>query len=202
VRANHALADLKRQAPALRQLAETEASFQRFDSALEQFAGALSLDPAHLPCYWRRAWLLIALERWSDVAAALRLAQEKDRPNAGRAAILPLIERMASAPSDAEGWAPGGGGDLFAHLRKMGALAEIGPISSRLQLGTGEQIALVQKRIEGWLPPGKRGSVAMDEAGRLKVRLDSIVAAIDTLDPLRGLPIENLDLSGALSLRP
>ena len=44
---------------------------------------------------------------------------------------------------------------------------------------------------------GKRGGDWLDEAGRLKVRLDTYVAAIDTLDPLRGLPIENLDLGGA-----
>src|SRR5437660_11918074 len=102
-RATKALDDLRRQAPALRQLAESEAGFQRFDSALDKLDAALALDPAHLPSYWRRAWLFIGMDRLADAAAAIRLAQEKDPAHGELAAILPTIEKLTALPSS-ERW--------------------------------------------------------------------------------------------------
>ena len=48
MRANHALADLKKSAPSLVALAESEAGFQRFDSALEKHYGLDSAPRAEL----------------------------------------------------------------------------------------------------------------------------------------------------------
>ena len=96
VRANAALASLKRTAPTLLGLAESEAGFQRLDSALEKLDAALVLDPALLPAYWQRAWILIGQEKWSAAADAIRLAREKDPAHAPLADILPTVEEFAA----------------------------------------------------------------------------------------------------------
>ena len=102
-RAERALADLKKQAPGLRQFAESEALAQRLESALEKLDASITLDPAHLPSYWRRAWLLIGLDGLPDAADALRLAQKKDPAHGELAAILPTVEKLA--PLSPEFWA-------------------------------------------------------------------------------------------------
>ena len=98
-RAERALVDLINTAPALPRLAETEGGIQHFDSALQNLAAAIDLAPEHLPAYWRRAWLLLGMGKWSAAAEAIRLAQQRDPANASLADILPVVEQLASATS-------------------------------------------------------------------------------------------------------
>jgi serine/threonine protein kinase len=186
-----ALADLKKSAPAMLQLAEAEAGFQRFESALEKCDAALALDPTLTAAYWPRAWSLIALERWPDAAAALTLARERDPAHAARADILPIIEQLAVAPAAAR-WTPERSTALYRHLSEQGATGALTALSRRFQLGAREKQKLVRQRIDQWL--GKN-------VGRVEVRPDGSVAVgylpktTDNLEPLRGLPIGALDLS-------
>jgi len=154
VRANRALADLKRQAPALRQLADAEAGFQRFESALDKLDGALALDPAHLPSYWRRAWLFIGMNRLPEAATAFRLAQQKDRAHGELAAILPTIEKLAVLPP-AESWPSQSAQELGNYLFKVGASNEVAALSEKLMLGTKDKARLIRQRLDAWIGPGK-----------------------------------------------
>ena len=187
VRATAALAALKRQAPALRQLAESEAGFQRFDSALEKLDAALALDPAHLPGYWRRAWLFIGMNRLPEAAAALRLAQQKDPAHGELATILPTVEELAILKS-AEPWPAEAARQLWDHLAKVSASAEIMALSGKLKLSVKNNEKLVRRRIEEWLGTGS-GGVSIND-GLLHVDLAN--RSIDTIEALRGLPIEYL----------
>ena len=65
---------------------------------------ALAIDPDLLSGYWDRAWLFLGMSRWNDAAEAIRLAKRKDPANEKRAAILPIVEEIASAPNDAARW--------------------------------------------------------------------------------------------------
>ena len=189
-RAERANLALRRQAPALRQLAESEAGFQRFDSALEKLDAALALDPAHLPGYWRRAWLFIGMDRLPEAAAALRLAQQKDPAHAELAAILPTVEKLAAIPSG-ERWPVESAGQLWDYLMKVGASGETLALSAKLKLSAKDKQKLVRQRLDEWL--GKnQGGCEITPDGLVQVNLGR--QPIDTIEPLRGLPIESLNV--------
>ena len=145
---------MKRQAPALRQLAESEAGSQRFDSALEKLDAALALDPTYLPSYWRRAWLFIGMDRLPEAAAAIRLAQQKDPDHAERAAILPTVEKLA-ALSPTETWPEESARQLLGHFVKVGASGETVALLRQAKTGAKDKMQLVRQQLDGWLGKGK-----------------------------------------------
>jgi serine/threonine protein kinase len=190
-RAERALADLKKSAPGLRQLAESEAGFQRFDSALEKLDAAIALTPEYLPAYWRRAWLLVGLEKWSAAAEAIRAARHKDPANAKLADILPVIEQLANASGNANRWTSDRAVALSQLLQKVGAAGELSALSSQLRLTAQERANLVRKRLDEWL--GKDvGAVTVTSEGLIYV--GNLPSGIEILDPLHGLPIDELEL--------
>ncbi|MFZ4766609.1 MAG: serine/threonine-protein kinase, partial [Roseimicrobium sp.] len=105
-RAERALADLKKSAPALLQLAESEAGFQRFDSALAKLDAALALDPALTAGWWRRTWLLLGMARYDEATAAFRTAQQRDPAQHTHDALLPVLDAIAAASDDATRFPP------------------------------------------------------------------------------------------------
>jgi serine/threonine protein kinase len=192
-RANAALRNLKATAPDLLALAASEAALQRYESALKKCDAALALDPALLPAYWRRGWLLLAQEHLPEASEALRLAQAQDPANRTSAAVLPLVEKMAAA-SGAARYDIALIKPLYDQLSALGALGEAAPLVPHLKLGNDARLALVRERVEKWLGKLAIGTDASPSVymgqGRLVVRL--IGLRIGNLDPLRGLPIDQL----------
>ena len=188
-RAERALADLKKTAPGLRQLAESEAGFQRFDSALEKLDAALTLDPALPGAWWRRAWLLMGKEDFA-AAAAIRTAQQRDGTHPEWAAILPTIEQLAAAPA-AERWTPERAPALYRHLTKVGAAAEVTALSAKMRLSSEEKVKLIRARLDEWLGKHK-GYINVNDEGQIEVK--ALPQTVSNLEPLRGLPINQLRL--------
>ena len=110
--ATQALNELKKSAPALLKLAESEADTQHFTDSLRDLDAAIALDPALYRARWQRAWVLLALERWDDAAAALRLARQHDPAGAKLASILPAVEKLAAA-ADTERWKSDAAREVF-----------------------------------------------------------------------------------------
>jgi tetratricopeptide (TPR) repeat protein len=184
-RANKTLAELKKTAPTLLALAENEAGFQRFDSALVKLDAALALDPDLTPGYWRRAWLFLAQEKFAESAEAVRIAQTRDPANAVRlGAILPLLEELQSAPS-ATRWNPTRSSSVLAHLNAAGAGGEAVALSKLFQISAADKLKLVNARLKEWYGGG--GNLQAD--GGIGV---SLPKTVDTVAPLRGLPITEL----------
>ena len=204
-RAFRALANLKATAPDLLGLAASEAGFRRFDSALGKADAALALDPALAAGHWRRGWILLAQERLPEALAALRLVAEKDPANGRNARLIPLVEKMAAAPV-AERHALEIVRPLYEHLTAVGALGEALPFLPHLKLAKDARLKVVSEQLVRWLGKspgnGMPPSVKFDAAGKLNVALSEI--RIGNLDPLRGLPIENLEAynCGLTSLDP
>jgi serine/threonine protein kinase len=192
IRANVTLAELKRTAPALLALAETEAGFQRFESALEKFDAALALDPSLTAGHWSRAWTLMALERWPEAADALTLARERDPAQAACADILPVIQQLAAAPNETARWTPERSTALYRHLGEQQATGPLTALSRRFQLGAKEREKLIRQRLDQWLGKGV-GTVMIVLDGQVAV--GGLPRTIDTLEPLRGLPIGALDIA-------
>ncbi|MCB1276874.1 protein kinase [Prosthecobacter sp.] len=186
-RAERALTSLKKTAPTVLSLAETEAGFQRFDSALEKLDAALALDPGLTRGYWRRAWLLLAQEKFAESAEAVRTAQVRDPANAARlGSILPLLGELHSAPPAAR-WNPSRSAAVLAHLGTAGASGEAVALSKLFQISAAEKVKLVNARVQQWYG----GKAQPDSDGGIGVVPPK---TIDTVEPLRGLPITQLNL--------
>jgi len=211
-RAELALSDLKRSAPALLQLAESEAGAQRFSSALEKMDAALAIDPGLLRAWWQRAWALLGLERWSDAADALRLARQHDPAGAKKlVSILPAVEKMGAVP-EAERWNSETAREVFHHLESVEATGPALAFSHKFQLGAEERRKLTDQRLLASLGKGnygleigKDGLVHFFISGRplasleplrgLSVdKLDAPHTPIANLEPLRGMPLQDLNL--------
>ena len=179
-RANAALTALKASAPALLQVAENEADTQHFDDALRDLDAALSLDPALARARWQRAWVLLGLERWSEAADAVRLAQQHDPQEHLHDPVLPVIAALAAASDDAARFTPESTALLFKHLSQAGAAGVLNAISKHLVLGAQQKQQLVRQRLDDWL--GKNiGFVAIEPDGTL--RLQNLPKTIETLEP-------------------
>ncbi len=190
-RAERALTELKKSAPALLQLAESEAGSQRFASAREKLDSALTLDPALLRARWQRAWVLLALERWSDAADALRLAQQRDPADAKLASILPAVEKLAAAP-DAERWEIDAAREVFDHLQTVQATGPAVVFANKLKVGAENRRKLVSQRLLSALGRGSY-SVNVAKSGLVCVRFYD--TPIHSLDALRGLPVDEVSVN-------
>jgi serine/threonine protein kinase len=191
-RANRALAELKKSAPALLQLAESEADHQRFDSALEKMDAALSLDSTLPGALWERTWLLAGLERWDDALAASRIAQEKDPAPAHIAQLLPTLEEFASAPSDEDRWKSERTTRLLALLQEAKATATLVKLSNRLIKEAGPRQQLVRTKLDAWL---RRSAYKTTVTAEGLIRVETLPRSTASIEPLRGLPINELDLT-------
>ena len=199
-RAERALSDLKASAPALLQLAESEADSQRFASALGKLDAALALDPALLRARWQRAWVLLALERWSEAAdalrLALRLARQHDPAGAKLASILPAVEKIAAAP-EAERWKSDAAREVFAHLQTVEATGPTLAFSGKLKLGAAERLKLADERLLTSL--GKANYIiSVENDGLVALSLKHKPLISRSLEVLRGLPIDSLDADSTL----
>jgi len=190
-RAERALVELKKTAPAFREFAETEAGLQRFDSALAKLDAALVLDPGHLPTYWRRAWLLLGREDFAGAATAMREAAAKDPTRREWAALLPIVEAL-SVLEERQRWSPERAHAIYTHLEKVRAFGELTALSAKMRLGTEESAKLARACLDRWI--GKdQGRVAVTGAGLLEVA--GLPRSTDSVEPLRGLPINALEIS-------
>ena len=192
--AARALADLKKSAPALLQLGENEALIQNFDSALEKFDAALKLDSTLKRAHWRRAWVFLGLERWSEAAAALHVAAKKDPTQRSLARILPAADELAARPPPPGQPATAPEVRVAQYLEEVGALGEQIRLTKRF-VGDGEtRRRLVQQRLDRSLA---KGTFIVELSGTAKwVTVRGLSRAFDNLDILRGLPINSLDLTG------
>ncbi len=192
-RAARALADLKASAPSLLKLAGSEAEMQQFPEALHDLDAALALDPALARARWQRAWVFIGLEKWSEAAEAVRLARQHDPSTTKLAAILPLLEELA-ATGEAKRWTPGRTSALTVYLQNVEASAELVALSEKFKLGAEPKRQLVEKRVRQWLGPKPQFSLSVTKEGLVDLNLGNL--PIDTVESLRGLPIDRLTLGG------
>jgi serine/threonine protein kinase len=188
-RAEDALTDLRKTAPALLQLAASEAAVQRFDSALDKVDAALSLDPRLTAAHWRRGWILVGQDKLPEAIAALREAARFDPQNHRFAALLPMVEKMAAATAEtrhAEAIAM----PIYNHLSAVNATGEATPFIRHLKQTSQQRLTLVRERLKQWLGDAPF-VVRLTEQGTIHVNMDG--QRVGSLEPLRGLPIGQLN---------
>ncbi len=189
-RAEQALANLRRTAPTLLSLAKSEEGFQRFEIALTKLEAAVALDPSlHASTAWQRVWLLVGLEQWPDAIEAAQIAAREDHAHASYARVLPTLEAIAALPADDALYQSSEMQALMSYLEEAGATAEKIHFTNRLNRNQEERFALTRQRIEEWLGPGK-AKIRISGEGWVEVDLKGV--PVDSLDALRGLPIESL----------
>ena len=193
-RATAALADLKKTAPSLLALAESEAELQRFPVALEKIEAAIAVDPDFRPAYWHRAWILLGLERWSDSAAALEIAASHDPANTASLS-LPIVRRIAASHGDNERWNSEDMQEIYRHLDSVGETGVMIQMSAKLKLSGEQRLQLVKKRLFEAVPRGI-DEITMEADGAISVNCHS--KPLRSLDAFRGLPIQSLNLRRTL----
>ena len=139
--------------------------------------------------------MLVGLERWSDAAEAVRVAQTHDPANANLANILPTLESLAKT-GEAERWKDQRASQLAWHLQSVGASGALAALSTKIDLRPAEKKKIVAKRLLEWLGPDAAARVNDLDGGNIYVNLNGLKP--DTLEPLRGLPINEL-LAGAVT---
>jgi serine/threonine protein kinase len=189
-RSRRALADLKRQAPALCSLGESEARSQQFESAVVKLDAAIALDPEYVRSYWQRAWVLIGLGRMNDSVNAIQLATKKD-PSHNYASILPTLQSLGRLNA-ASMWPADEANRLYNHLMSVDASGECLALSQKLRLGAEQRANVVKDHLDALLGRD-RYRLDIDGTGVLTVDLKG--TAIRDIEPLRGLPIDALDLT-------
>ena len=167
--------------PALLAQARELAGKRQFAAALplvDAAAGFMLGDPEPLR---QRAQLLIALGRRQEAIpvldAALTFTTDADTSE--------LRRLCAKPPADAEI-------RLAEVLVRMGASAVAGTLS----LAGEERVATAIAQLKRYWPTLPNGCVTPAQDGTLSIRLTGRDLKIDSLEPLRGMPISILDISG------
>ena len=176
----------RRAGPALLAQARELAQARRFADGIplaETAAGFLPGDPRPLQL---KAELLIALGRRPEAVVALDalLALTPDPM------LAELRQLCATPPADAEA-------RIADVLMRLGA----GAAAGELNLASDRRVALATAQLRLHWPALPAGSVRALPDGTLQLRLGSSELRIDSLEPLRGLPIASLDISGQERLR-
>jgi serine/threonine protein kinase len=192
-RATAFVAEVKSKAPELLKLAQSEADAQQFETALKHIDASLALEPAQPQAYWERAWALLGLERWIDAANALRLAKDRDPSGANLGKVLPAIEKMRTISNDSQRWKNDAARELLGYLQSAGATGPALALVDKMKASAEVRRKLIDQRLVASL--GKdHYSLSVDNEGMVLLNLAS--QALRSLDPIRGLQIDSLDLSG------
>ena len=199
-RANRALLELQNTAPALRQLADGEARVLHFSQALEDLGAAIAFDPNHLPDRWRRAYLLIGLDRPAEAASALREAAKHDPANAHRAGISRQLDQIAANPDATKRYSVDLAWPIYDQLFTAGYTGEALALSKLFHLQADQRLELVQKQLADAYPPGTVTAMK-SPIGRIAVLFNNRVS---NLEGLRQVPFDTLavDNSGIRDLEP
>ncbi len=203
-RANDALAKLANTAPAFAAQGRELVIKEDFKEAITKLTYAIELQPTSVEYLRDRAALLQSLRRLSEAAADFRRILELLPGDTSAQANAELCERLAAGPRD-----PGGGlprasvAELYAAMNAEHRPAvELMPLA----LALGNERTLLR---EYWLDrlrllPNASGTPISErlkagEHGTLE--LDLRGTKIADLSPLRGMPLERLDISECSEVR-
>ncbi len=185
----------KQSAPAFLRVARLSADERRFDDALAQVIVALEFDPDQTDAYLLKAEILIVLEHYADAVPVLGeyLRRAPRRPHAMKLLELakkPEPKRSAYLMKLADVFQEQ---KLYAFAGRMSQLA-----NDRFAGDTKERLAIYQKQLDaGW--PGFGRKAVIDRDGSLSVGLNG--ADVKDLAPLKGMPINRLNLSNCVNLQ-
>ncbi len=167
-------------APALLAQAREKAHERKFAEGLPLVDAAIGFKPKDPEPLLHRAQLLIALGRRTDAVqaldAALALRQDAD--------VRELRRLCATPPADAEV-------RMAELLVRMGASAAAGTLS----LASDQRIAMAVGQLRRHWPGMPATCISTAQDGTMIVRLSGNEFKIDSLEPLRGMPITALDIN-------
>jgi serine/threonine protein kinase len=198
-RAERALADLKGSVALLRQVAEAEVGMLRLEPALRKLEAAQELDPAHLPSLRRWGWVCAGLGRMGEAAGAMRAVLARDPQDVDAVKALKVFTPLEQKPR--EKWLDAERQALGSFLMEQRLFGEVLALGNALKLSQAQKGELVRARMREWLGEGANFSVVVQ---RDRVSLLLRDAAVVNLEPLKGLPIDVLDLrqTGVSDLGP
>lgn len=172
--------------PALLAQARELAQQRRFADGIPLVEAAIGFAPADPQPLILKAQLLIALTRRAEAITVLDVALAL-RPDP---AVTELRGLCAEPPVDAEA-------RLADVLVRMGARA----VASSLNLAADQRVALALAQLRQAWPTLPSSNVQVLSDGTLSLNLIAGALRIDSLEPVRGLPISVLDITGQQQVR-
>jgi tetratricopeptide (TPR) repeat protein len=192
--AKAALAELRATAPTFFNQAKLLTDQEKFDEALEKIGIALKLNPDDASFHAQRGNILQSMERFAEAAEAYAAAS-KLNPQEPHAAENAALSRTLAAAREKDG-------ALTVKLRTewRDALVQQGRRAEAIFAGRGlatdaeKMLPAWQAKIDVWL--GKNAPrVKIDHgSGRYVLAVPNL--SLTDLSPLRGMPLQNLDISG------
>jgi Leucine-rich repeat (LRR) protein len=203
-RAKTALEELRRTAPAVAALVRELISRDDYNSGIATIGYAIQLQPESTEYLHQRAALFQSQQRLREAAADFRRIVALDPSDAVARAGLEVCEKMDAEPRAPDGTLPRNALARLYETMKAGGRspAELKPLMFRLDAANAfsrEQWLELLKALPN------RSSIPLDQ--RLKagshgnLEFDLSGTMIADLSPLRGMPLESLDLSGCHDLR-
>jgi tetratricopeptide (TPR) repeat protein len=202
-RANTALADLQKSAPAFAVMARGLAAQERFDEAIERFDTAIELRPDVAEYVLAKADLLESQFRFAEAAAAYRQAFGLNTSERRAESNVTLCEKLAKEFAANSNLSRESLLELFDTMKNEQRSAAEMLRAGRL-LGEENKLLLsywLDRLKDLPIPPDQplKSRLVMGEGGRLE--LDLSQTSVAALAPLKGMPIERLTLSGCKNIR-
>ncbi len=195
-RAEHALSELRGAAGLLKELAGLDAEMLRMEPAVKKLERVLELNPNDLDAKRRKAWVDLGQRKVQEAAAGMRavLARLPSDPVAKQA--LGVLERLEDRPPSA--WTSAERSALGKLLLDNHLYGEALALGDAVVLTPEQCVTLVRKRVGDWLgaegEQQDRFDVRLNAKKELELKLKE--SAVARLEPLKGLPVDVLDLRG------
>jgi serine/threonine protein kinase len=186
-RAELAIENLRRSAPAFFEQSRTLASQQKFEGALARIDAALLCVPERAAYHAQRGNVLQALRRFDEAAASYLQAFALDpripsaRENAALSSKLAELARQGPIPANALH-------ELERAWREQGRGGEVLSLAAELRVPVEQQLPLWRERLRLWL--GTEADLTLGRDGSFTLNLNG--QPIDDLTPLRGIPLTRL----------
>jgi Leucine-rich repeat (LRR) protein len=195
-RAESALRDLRKTAPAFYSQAEDLIKDHKFDHALQKISYAIALVPNESEYHYFQGNILESLLRIEEARDAYARAIRLNPDNPLATANLKLCENILKDNAGKNDLSPSSLYDLETAFLQEGRLAEAAALVQRMkadkQLLSAIGIAVLGKLR---LKPEEIGTnrLQVDDSGMLQLDLSN--TPVEDLSPLRGLPLASLNLS-------
>ncbi len=186
-RAEHAIENLRRNAPAYFEQARLLATQQHFEGALAKIDTALMFLPERADFHARRGNTLQALRRFDEAAASYHQALALDpqiayaQENAALSLTLADLARRGPLPFEALR-------KLELSWRRQGLTGEVQSLAQELHVPIEEQLPHWRERLRLWL--GVESPFTLGRDGSLLLDLSGM--PIEDLQPLAGIPLTRL----------
>jgi serine/threonine protein kinase len=195
-KAKKALLELQEAAELLKDLAEVDAQMMRLGPALKKLDQVLELKPGDLEARRRKSWVNVGLGQIANAVQEMRSVLDHAPTDRKTRRAIEILEGLETRPTHA--WTLPERSLLGGLLMENELYGEALVLRAAVALSPEQRAAVVRKRVAEWLGKGAEsgGGFEVGVNDKKEVELKLKEPAVARLEPLKGLPVDVLDLRG------